>query len=680
MPINKIAYQVLEENQQNYINILRSGQSVRDIGWSTYADPAGTNPVDGVGETASITWAQNTVSPLSGDSDLRLVKDAVNRQGNGVSTPFTIANRHLGKVLQITFDAELITPTNTYENPISVPITGTYSITSTTCTVTAPHNFIQGQSVFMTFTSGSPPANGFYTITSVTATTFVFTVASGSSTGNCNYTTIGDIRISIVQDPTGTPVVLEPVNTNLQLGITNQRIRHVASFQTHISITSYRLCIHVGSASTVAYTVDFANFKVWEPTQSIGSIITDWESYTPSSAITNATRNFKYKRSGSDVILNCAIHWTGAGSLTFTAAQILPAGLSVDTTKLGIVPTNNVRSAIGFGYHIDAAVTNSTANFLYDSSNNTIYTLPSLATPGSGDSTGIEFVLPILGWGSSVAMSSDSGDGRIVNYVGRGFTAPAINTAVNFGTIKDSHGTYNSGLYSVPISGDYRVSLAYAFASSASAGFSYVSINGATSGSNTYNLGYTESTIQPSAGSVIVPNLRAGDTISIRAGVVAFASSSSATLSIERISAGSQVISTTETVSASAYIGGANQTTTSGAIINFNTKFFDTHGAITTGASWRFIAPMTGKYHISVYLGLSNASQRTELWRNGSVYLYGATRQSAGSNYGGNANVTMHLNSGEYIDLRSTSSTDYYGGNPFSTGEPCYISINRIGL
>ena len=96
MAINKIAYQVLEENQQNYINILRSNQSVSDTGWNTYFNTTGINPFNGLGTSTNINLSQNTFNPLSGDSDLRLVKDASNRQGNGVSTPFTIANRHLG--------------------------------------------------------------------------------------------------------------------------------------------------------------------------------------------------------------------------------------------------------------------------------------------------------------------------------------------------------------------------------------------------------------------------------------------------------------------------------------------------------------------------------------------------------------------------------------------------------
>jgi hypothetical protein len=40
--------------------------------------------------------------------------------------------------------------------------------------------------------------------------------------------TPGAIRVYIIQDPNGTPVVIEPVNTTLQLGTTNTKIKHIA--------------------------------------------------------------------------------------------------------------------------------------------------------------------------------------------------------------------------------------------------------------------------------------------------------------------------------------------------------------------------------------------------------------------------------------------------------------------
>lgn len=80
-------------------------------GWATYADAAGTLPVDGTGGAANITWAQNTTTPLNGSGDFRLVKDAANRQGQGVSYDFVIAPRHYSKVLQVSFDYEIISGT-----------------------------------------------------------------------------------------------------------------------------------------------------------------------------------------------------------------------------------------------------------------------------------------------------------------------------------------------------------------------------------------------------------------------------------------------------------------------------------------------------------------------------------------------------------------------------------------
>ena len=112
MALNKISSEVVEINVDNYIeSVFKAGNSLSDLGWSSYVDSAGVNPVDGLGGSPNITTSLNTSSPLSGDADLRIVKDAVNRQGQGIGYNFTIENRHLAKVLQITFDMELISGT-----------------------------------------------------------------------------------------------------------------------------------------------------------------------------------------------------------------------------------------------------------------------------------------------------------------------------------------------------------------------------------------------------------------------------------------------------------------------------------------------------------------------------------------------------------------------------------------
>lgn len=86
----------------NYID--NPDAEVDTTGWATYADAAGTSPVDGDSGTANVTWTRSTSSPLRDVASFVLTKDAANRQGEGVSYDFTIAAADKAKVLQISFD------------------------------------------------------------------------------------------------------------------------------------------------------------------------------------------------------------------------------------------------------------------------------------------------------------------------------------------------------------------------------------------------------------------------------------------------------------------------------------------------------------------------------------------------------------------------------------------------
>jgi len=93
----------------NYI--LNPSAEVNTTGWSTYADAAGTAPVDGSGGSPNVTWTRSTTSPLRGVADFNFAKDAANRQGQGVSVDFTIDEADKAKVLSVTFDYEVLSGT-----------------------------------------------------------------------------------------------------------------------------------------------------------------------------------------------------------------------------------------------------------------------------------------------------------------------------------------------------------------------------------------------------------------------------------------------------------------------------------------------------------------------------------------------------------------------------------------
>jgi hypothetical protein len=58
--------------------------------------------VDGTGGTANITFNRDITTPLREAADFLLVKDAANRQGQGVSYDFSIHNSDLNKTIIIT--------------------------------------------------------------------------------------------------------------------------------------------------------------------------------------------------------------------------------------------------------------------------------------------------------------------------------------------------------------------------------------------------------------------------------------------------------------------------------------------------------------------------------------------------------------------------------------------------
>jgi hypothetical protein len=96
--------------------ILNPSGKVNLTGWNTYADAAGTIPVDGTsGSPTAGMWTRNTIDPITTTADFLLTHSAANEQGMGVSYDFVIEkNDYLGsQYLAVDFSAMLKSGTYT---------------------------------------------------------------------------------------------------------------------------------------------------------------------------------------------------------------------------------------------------------------------------------------------------------------------------------------------------------------------------------------------------------------------------------------------------------------------------------------------------------------------------------------------------------------------------------------
>ncbi len=135
----------------NYIT--NSSAEINTTGWVTYADAAGTVPVDGTGGSPNITLTRSTSSPLRGVASFLITKDAANRQGEGISYDLTISSADKNKQLAISFDYEA-SANYTGSAGTEYMVCYVYDITNTTQIASSNINIPQGSGTqLITFNS-----------------------------------------------------------------------------------------------------------------------------------------------------------------------------------------------------------------------------------------------------------------------------------------------------------------------------------------------------------------------------------------------------------------------------------------------------------------------------------------------------------------------------------------------
>lgn len=506
---------------------------------------------------------------------------------------------------------------------------------------------------------------------------FYFSVTANASNGNFSGTSSNTFAV-YVYDVTNA-VWMQPAGV---YGMTqNSGVGKCSfTFQTASNSSQYQIAIVAVNASSGAITMLFDDFSIGPAPSILGAPVTNPQSYTPTTANlgTVSAVTGKWWRVGKFLF----------GSVTLTAGTTVASTVSISIPTQFNIDTNDqdAKGTVGNWAHTGTAVTTggvftqlgTSTQLLYLSYGGTSYQTPATGSqiPNNAVIT-LNYRVPIVGWDSNVQMSSNDTDTRVVA-AQIGLTSnvsPTINTVIKYDTVLgDTHAAYSTstGLYTAPVSGYYHVSAS----GQTSAGTAQVYIQ--VSGSSKVNL-FTTGTTTVSGGSATV-FANAGQTIGLFTDTARTYFGQAApflnAVSIERLS-GPSVVAATESVNASYYVS-SNFAASTSVPINFDSKEYDSHNAVTPSATvWKFTAPVSGVYSVSVWYGLTTGTATyLYIYKNGSKYKSIASNTGTSNSTAGGA-TSLRLNAGDYIEIRPNGSVTF-GGATLS-GDATNIAINRVG-
>lgn len=512
---------------------------------------------------------------------------------------------------------------------------------------------------------------------------FDYKVSAGTFTAGSR-TTDSDVIVYIYDVTNNT--YIEPSSIKLLASPTTFGEKFQASFQTSATGSSYRLLFHVATTTANGFTLQLDNIVVKPEEYVYGTPVTDEAPYTPTivgfGTVTSV--DFKWNRVGDKIRVRGRFI-TGTPAAT-QASISLPSGFSIDLGKV----SNAFYSTIGFGQNSGASVADFGTKLILGRGGDTTVAIgratstsdtsqnPQLGSnlAGTTQDFRVLFEVPISGLSSSV-QTSDQTDTRIVDFVASATTAQAVTanvTNIDYTVVdKDSHASFNNATneYVIPVAGDYQASATFTSNQSQSGVF-YV--NGVAK----YRISSAAANAAAS-GSVLLPNLKVGDIISLRTNVTGtIVADANAFISISRIS-GPSAIAASELVAASYYVS-ASVAYTANTPVNFDGKEYDSHNAVTTGAGvWKFTAPIGGTYVIHGAWNSNATAENISLFKNGTIYKNaGGYTSTQGAN--GTFTTTLRMLAGDFVDIRANNSAAALAGGALNGVNTTNINIARLGL
>jgi uncharacterized membrane protein len=575
----------------------------------------------------------------------------------------------------------------------SNPILGAYSLSLASSAATTAGNFVASDQFSIPLEMQGK----------VISFKFAYNAAANASNGNFSGTSSNSFGVAF-WDATNSAWIMPAGVFNLVqssgVGIATGTV------QPPTTCLAGRLVIYNANATSGAITMVYDDFYVGLQTTSIGPAMSDWTNtltFTPSAGFGTTTNSSIWSRRDGDMM---TVRGTfKMGSLSAVDAYItLP--VSIDTTKITAVA--NVQP-VGRLWRMLTASTNlpsvgtflpiywdgTNANRVYISSNTASFVFTGQTVNNvfaTNDVVGFEFQIPVSGWSSNTAQSADTST-RVIAARATCSTATTISTAT---VIPFDAATYDlaggfSGLgtssarYTAPVTGRYKVNVGFLSASSTTAQRMYWEIfknNVSYSIPANCNKETTNSGRMGANGGDEI-TLNAGDFIDIRgtctgASTNLAADTSTTFITIELLS-GPAVVQATDSVNCRYY---ASATSLSGSLatINWTTKDYDSHNAMSSGT---YTVPAAGKYHVAAALALSgtfilNNTTIIEIQKNGTA-VSNLTRYIAAAvtNDGVDIEDTISCNAGDTIRIQVSNS----GTGPaiVSSNTRNFISIFRTG-
>lgn len=391
-----------------------NGESGSTTGWATYADAAASTPVDGTGGSPNVTFAVTSTASevLRGSRSLKLVKDAANRQGQGVSYDITLERQdyEASKNLFLSFDYK--TTANFATGDIRCFV---YDVTNAVVynvqSLTSAGEI--GQS-----TTANRFVGSFQSVASSTQYRVIWHIATTNASAydlildNVVVSPSAQVPGAIITPweswtPTGSWV------TNTTYTGVKRRVGNMAQYQVNISLS--------GAPTATALTINLPSSEVID-----------------TSKLPNTVVNY-------GVLPESNASAIDAGSNGFQAVVAYSSSTAVAVQRAVVGGTGVLGDPILTGNPVNA-----TNPFTF----------------GSGDSIVVSWSVPIVGWASSAALSTT--DAMLVNAKviatrsssQQSFSTGATTTVLFDTETRDAINSYNpsTGEFTAPRTGWYLVS------------------------------------------------------------------------------------------------------------------------------------------------------------------------------------------------------------------------------